>query len=239
MKRLCFLVLAALLTLTACGPKTPSPTVPPPPDTPTSPTEAPTSTPPISPLPTESPLAVPGLPPRGGGTGTILLIVAPEDFRDEEYFEPRDVFEAAGYTVVVASLTLDAASGMLGGQVVPDLLLADVDVAAYDAVVFVGGPGSAVYFDDPQAHRLAQSAVEQDKVLAAICIAPIALARAGVLEGKLATLSRPDDQCVELEAGGATCTSGPIERDGRIVTATGPEVSTEFAEVVVQALQEP
>lgn len=237
MKKLSFLVFAALLTLTACGPKTPSPTASPPPDTPTSPTEVPTSTPPISPLPTESPLAVPGLPPREGGTGAILLIVAPEGFRDEEYFEPRDVFESAGYTVVVASLTLDTANGMLGGQVVPDLLLADVDVADYDAVVFVGGQGSAAYFDDPQAHRVAQSAVDQGKVLAAICIAPIALARAGVLEGRQATLSSPDSQCAELEAGGATCTSGPVERDGRIVTATGPEVSTAFAEAVVQALQ--
>ena len=34
-------------------------------------------------------------------------------------------------------------------------------------------------WDDPGAHRIAQEVVAQGKVLAAICIAPVTLARAG------------------------------------------------------------
>lgn len=182
-----------------------------------------------APAPTEAPAPAP--------TMQVLLIIAPENFRDEEYAEPRAVFEAAGYTVVVASASLETATGMLGMEVQPDLLLADVQVGDYDAVVFIGGMGARAYWDDPQVHRIAQEAVAAGKVVGAICIAPVILARAGVLEGKQATVFKGN--CGELEAGGAICDSDvPVQRDGLIVTANGPAAATAFGEAVLDALAE-
>ncbi|HEC33240.1 MAG TPA: DJ-1/PfpI family protein [Chloroflexi bacterium] len=242
MRKLPVLLLTALLVLTTCksGPThTAEPTTEGP--TPPAVTEVPPGEPTmLSPLPTESPLPTPE-PPGGGdeGTGAVLLVIAPEDFRDEEYAEPRAVLEAAGYAVVVASLSLDVATGMLGMEVQPDLLLADVRVPDYDAIVFIGGNGATVYWDAPEAYRVAQEAAEQGKGLAAICIAPVILARAGVLAGREATVFDPDSLCAELEAGGATCTGVPVQRDGRIVTARSPDVAGLFAETIVEVLQEP
>ena len=54
----------------------------------------------------------------------------------------------------------------------------------YDAVIFVGGPGSSEYWDDPKAHSIAEETVAADKIPGAICIA--SLAKSGVLKGKKA-----------------------------------------------------
>ena len=173
-----------------------------------------------APAPTEAPAPAP--------TMQVLLVIAPENFRDEEYAEPRAVFEAAGYTVVVASASLETATGMLGMEVQPDLLLADVQVGDYDAVVFIGGMGARAYWDDPQAHRIAQEAVAAGKVVGAICIAPVILARAGVLEGKQATVFKGN--CGELEAGGAICDSDiPVHHFGTL--RENPEKSAFYLEL--------
>ena len=167
---------------------------------------------------------------------SILMIIAHRDFRDEEYQEPRRIFEARGATISVASSSLDVAKGALGTQVKPALLLKDVAVGDYDAIVFVGGPGAQEYWDDPVAHAVAQEAVAQGKVLAAICIAPATLAKAGVLKGKEATVFSSERE--ELKACGANYTGASVERDGLIITANGPRAAARFAEEIAKALEE-
>ncbi|MGD1996779.1 MAG: DJ-1/PfpI family protein [Anaerolineae bacterium] len=229
-RRILVVFLVALAALTACKTGTPVPTEPPSVvPTPISPIS------PISPLPSESPLAVPEAPER---TWAALLVIAPSDFNDTEYSEPRAIFEEAGYAVQVASLSMEVARGMHGTEVQPDLALSDVDVANYDTVVFVGGSGSVALWDDEEVHRVAREAVEQGRVLAAICLAPMALARAGVLEGREVTMFDAEDYRPELEAQGAICTGEVVERDGRIVTASGPQAADQFAETIVEVLQE-
>jgi len=170
----------------------------------------------------------------------VLLIIAPQDFQPQEYGEPRRILEEAGYTVVVASTTLDEAVSMPPEQlrVKPDVTIGEVVVADYDAIVFVGGGGSSVYWDDPVAHRIAQEVVAQQKVLAAICIAPVTLARAGVLQGKQATAFPSTDTVAMVQAGGAACTGEEtVVRDGLIVTGNGPGAAAEFGQTILAVLQ--
>jgi len=189
------------------------------------------------PTPTPAPAAPTGLPTPE--KGRVLMVIAPENFRDEEYARPRGALESAGYAVTVASRSRETARGMLGMTVRPDLLLSEARAADYDAVVFVGGSGAQTYWDDPEAHRLAQEAAAGGKVVAAICIAPVILARAGVLEGKQATVFDPPSLCAELTAHGAICTGASVQRDGRTVTASGPQAADEFAQAILAALEEP
>lgn len=190
-------------------------------------------TPILAPVP-----AAPTAPPAAV-KGEVLMVIAPQGFRDEEYARPREVLESAGYAVTVASRSRETARGMLGMRVRPDLLLSEARAADYDAVVFVGGSGAQTYWDDPEAHRLAQEAANGGKVVAAICIAPVILARAGVLEGKQATVFDPPSLCAELTAHGATCTGASVQRDGRTVTASGPQAAEDFARSILAALEEP
>ena len=118
-------------------------------------------------------------------------------------------------------------------EVQPDVVLGDVDAADYDAIVFVGG--YEYNRDDPEAQRIAQEAAAEGRLLAAICIAPITLAKAGVVEGKRVTASMGHN---ELREAGAVISSDDVERDGLIITANGPAASQEFGEAIAAALEE-
>lgn len=167
--------------------------------------------------------------------GNVLMVIAQEGFRDEELTVPKALLEDRGYKVEVVSKALKEAKGMLGLRVKPDLTLKDVDLKKYKAVIFVGGVGVKEYFDDPLALKLAKEAVAQGKVLGAICLAPVILARAEVLKGKKATVWPSEAETLKKK--GAEYTGKPVEIDGNIVTASGPEAAKAFAEKVLELLE--
>ena len=73
----------------------------------------------------------------------VLLVIAPEQFRDEELFQPQAIFKSEGAHTTIAACKLGEAKGMLGGTVQPDLLISDVKAENYDACVeVIGGMGS-------------------------------------------------------------------------------------------------
>jgi protease I len=163
----------------------------------------------------------------------VVMIIAFEGFRDEEYREPKAVLEKAGIEVTTASSKLGTATGKLGMKTKVDITLDQVKVSDYDAILFIGGPGCYSYYNDPTAHKIAQEAVKEGKLLGAICAAPGILANAGVLKGKKATMFTDDGT---LAKGGATYTGKGVEVDGKIITATGPSTAQAFGEAVIKAL---
>jgi len=164
----------------------------------------------------------------------VVLIVAFEMFRDEEYAEPKAVLEKNGFEITTASSRLGEASGRFGLKAKVDITLGQVKVEDYDTVLFIGGPGSHGYYLDPQAHRIAKEAVEQGKILGAICAAPGILANAGLLKGKKATVHEGDIDA--LKQGGATYTGKGVEIDGKIITADGPKNAKAWGEEVVRLI---
>ena len=164
----------------------------------------------------------------------VVMIIAPENFRDEELMEPKEVLENYGANVTIASKGTTSAKGKLGAIVSVDMDISEINVDDFDAVVFVGGSGASIYFDDERAREIATEAYEKGKVVAAICIAPSILANAGILEGKKVT-SFPSEE-KNLEAHGATYTGADVEVDGNIVTASGPHAASEFGEKIAELL---
>ncbi len=169
-----------------------------------------------------------------GETKRVLMVIAPQGFRDEEYREPRRILEAKGCRVTVASQSLKPSRGMLGMVITPDVALDDVRASDYDAVVFVGGSGAEAYYADKKAHALASETVTSGKPLAAICVAPPILANAGLLKGRQATVW--PSQSTALTSAGARYTGKPVEKDGTIITADGPTSAARFGEEVARAL---
>ena len=164
----------------------------------------------------------------------ILMIIASNNFRDEEYQRPREIFEREGLEVTVASTSLNESKGMLGLIVTPDILLKDVKVDDYDAVVFVGGSGATEYWDNDKAHEIVKDTYNKKKVLAAICIAPITLAKAGLLKDKNATVYSSEIE--HLKKLDVIYTGKSVEVDGLIVTANGPSSAKEFGEKILTLL---
>lgn len=164
----------------------------------------------------------------------VLMVIASRDFRDEEYKNPREILEREGALITVASSSLSLAQGMLGAKVKPDILLKDVKVDEYDAILFIGGTGSTEYWDDKIAHSIAKEALDKGKVLGAICIAPTTLANAGLLSGKRVTSF--SSEASKLRAKGAIYTGATVEVDGKLITADGPGSSIRFGERIVELL---
>lgn len=167
----------------------------------------------------------------------ILVIVAPQDFRDEELTEPVNALERAGHRVTLASRAPGPCRGVNGLEVEATLALASATAQAFDGVVFVGGPGARVFFEDPQAHRLAREFEADHKLVAAICIAPAILARAGVLRGRRATVFKSEQAA--LREGGAELQPADVVADGLLVTASGPRHAAAFGQRLVQRLARP
>jgi protease I len=104
----------------------------------------------------------------------VVMFIA-EGFWAPEYYEPRAIFDKAGFEVTVA--------GKYGDPVKPDRLNRDeyrpvnpdisfdqVDVSSYDAVVFAGGNGAwADFFPNDQIHNLLATAFAEKKIVALLC----------------------------------------------------------------------
>ncbi len=109
----------------------------------------------------------------------------------------------------------------------------------FDAAVFIGGPGMGKNLDNQSFQKIAQDVFRAGKVLAAICIAPALLAKAGVLAGKKATVwSAPLDKSAIkiLKEGGAQYLAEDVVVDGKIITAPGPLAAKKFGEKIVEVL---
>lgn len=163
----------------------------------------------------------------------ILMVIAPNNFRDEEFQEPKKVLESAGHQITVANSTGTESKGMLGAIVKPDIRLDQANSDDYDAIIFVGGTGASVYFNDSRALNLAKEFNEKGKIVAAICIAPSILVNAGILNGKKAT-SYPSERNNINSVG--TYTGSQVEKDGNIITGYGPNAAKEFGEKILEAL---
>ena len=232
---------------------------------------APTDTPVPTPTPTVTPISLPTATPTSEANaepwGPVLpeapctpsatwtcqvLFVLPAQYYAESGRRYPDQFRDAGYAVTVASDEPEVVevcentvrADQPAKNIPVDLHLAEVEVADYDAIVFIGGLGCQGQWHDEQAHRIAQEAVSQGKVLGAAGCASTILAYAGVLQGKAATVcsSSPpvkhgQDYCAVLQSQGAVCSQEPITRDGRIVTAQqkSPYFVAGLIEVIMEA----
>lgn len=168
---------------------------------------------------------------------TVLYVIAPERFRDEELLEPRRLLEAAGHRVVVASTKRGAVVGMRGARVVAATSVREVVAGDYDALVIAGGEGAPLHLWESEAARhLARETYARGRPVAAICLASPVLARAGLLGGKRATCYPDARAIIELKRGGASYVDEPVVVEGTIVTASGPEAAPAFGAALVQLL---
>ena len=149
----------------------------------------------------------------------------------------------------------------IDGELSQPLVLADVDVAAYDAVVMPGGHGPmADLFQDRDLGRILSAADREGKIIAPFCHGPAGLlsatddAGAFVFAGRRLTVFTNEEELgggtgentpwlVEdalkdkgaVIANGAAWTSNVV-RDGNLITGQNPQSSEDVAKEVIKAL---
>jgi protease I len=167
----------------------------------------------------------------------VLIVIAPEKFRDEEYTVPAAALQKAGIGYDVASISRGLCTGMLGTKVNATLSFEEVEPGSYDGILIVGGGGAQSFlWSDEILGGIVKYFHTSAKVVAAICLAPVVLARAGILKGKKATYFNSPISFREMKAGGAVLVDKAVVTDSRIVTANGPAAAPEFAETFIRTL---
>ncbi|BAT72493.1 protease I [Thermosulfidibacter takaii ABI70S6] len=164
----------------------------------------------------------------------VLMIIAHENFRDEELFVTKRVLEACGAKVDVVSNEKGVAKGMLGATFNVKHRYDEVNWDQYQVVVLVGGSGATVFWQDTTLQDLLRKAYNKGKIVAAICLSPVTLAKAGILKGRKATCWIGASRL--LREHGVIYTGNPVEVYGRVVTAAGPFAAEEFGRVICKLL---
>ena len=164
----------------------------------------------------------------------VLMVIAPQKFREEEFLIPKSTFQENNIEVFTCAKDVSSAVSTDGLTINTDKILSEVDLNNIDALVFVGGPGATIYFNDLQIFNLLKKAVEKGKILGAIWIAPSILANAGVLKNIKATCYPSERN--NLSKQGAILLPEHVVVDNLIVTADGPKSSKDFANEIVKLL---
>lgn len=174
----------------------------------------------------------------------IAMIIAPKGYQDTEFGVPYKYFKEQGASVDVYSTKKGKAFGSVGGTFEVEHTLNELNVNNYNAIVFVGGPGTPLVRNDNNSTKVAKDAITNNKILGAICWSPTILAKAGVLKGKNATVWYGPDQELGmltseyLEEQGAKYSKQDVTVDGNIITANGPPAAQKYAEAIWKKLTE-
>jgi len=174
----------------------------------------------------------------------VLTVIPRNQFDEDELFITRDILESAGARVIVLSQSGQEAVGTNRTRFQPHGTIIDWNrqegvLGKYDAVLLVGGKGAPKsLWNDPILPQILTDHYRDQKVVGAIGLSVVVLARASFLRQKAA--SGPDDERFlnELEVNSSYYSEEPVTCSERIITASGGEAAKEFAEAVSAVLME-
>lgn len=167
----------------------------------------------------------------------ILMVVPPTQFREEEFLEPRKILENEGATVIVASTTARTCRGINGGLVEAAAAVGEVKADDYDALVICGGSSVPQFFwNDTKLQALTAAAAAAGKVVAAICLSTVVVAKAKLLVGLDATVYFLPQAIQEIKSAGAAYVQEKLIVHNRLILAEGPPESQRFGQAISSAL---
>jgi len=167
-------------------------------------------------------------------TKKIVMVLA-SGFEEAEAVMVADVLRRLGFDLVLAGLDDIVVEGAHDIKISADAVLAELDTVDFDAVVLPGGmPGSMNLRNSDELMEFVYTVYAGGGVVAAICAAPIALARFGLTDGKTITAYPGFEEYLN----GNVPTGRMTEIDDRIVTGKGPGAAFEFAGRIAEALGE-
>jgi 4-methyl-5(b-hydroxyethyl)-thiazole monophosphate biosynthesis len=162
----------------------------------------------------------------------IVLILA-EGFEEVEAVGTIDVLRRSGIELTIAGLEGLVITGAHDIVIQADCELSEISADKIKMVILPGGlPGATNLRDSSDVIALVKNVYDSGNYIAAICAAPIVLAKAGLIDGKTVTCYPG----FESQLTKATCTGNLCEVDGRIITGKGPGAVFAFSKCIVETL---
>ncbi len=165
---------------------------------------------------------------------TRVLIPIADGSEEMETVILIDVLRRAGWDVVLASIQGEGPiTGARKTKLLPDARWETLDLLSFDLLALPGGLGGtqALCKNDGVQETLRIFDIEE-LWIAAICAAPLALHKAGVLENRAFTCYPG----IEKEMMRNDRSDDPIVVDGHIVTSQGPGTAIPFALKLIELI---
>lgn len=165
-----------------------------------------------------------------------VALLIENDVEDAEFQVPYNALKQAGMEVVVlgsrVNETYKGKQGKLSKQ--PDGTTTEAIASEFDAVVIPGGMAPDKMRRNPNTVRFVQEAMQQGKLVAAVCHGPQVLIEGDLLKGKRATgfLAIRKD----MINGGANYIDEPLVIDGNLITSRQPGDLAIFATALLSRL---
>jgi len=166
---------------------------------------------------------------------SILIFLSANSFSEEEYLIIKKVFLNADKRIFITSDSHTVCSGDNGMKVKADTDFYNVNDKNFSAIVLIGGKGSKDYWDNEQLHNIVKNFKRSGKIVAAICSAPVILARAGLLSQIPATCWSEDKN--ELIKLGINYNDRSVIAENTVLTSDGPRSAEQFAETVLNMIK--
>ena len=163
------------------------------------------------------------------------IVFLANGFEEMEATGTIDILRRGGVEVNI--LTINSSrevTGAHGMVYLADQILAEADCSTADALILPGGmPGATNLNACAPLRELLKAHYAQEKLIAAICAAPLVLGGLGFLQGRKATCYPG----FEEQLTGASVTGEAVEVDDHIITGRGPGLVFNFGLALVAYLQ--
>ena len=160
-----------------------------------------------------------------------VIVLFKNGFEELEALAPVDVLRRAGVETIMVGMDAMDVTSSHGITIHMDQLYSD-DLLNADAVILPGGqPGSNNLRDDDRVISLLQTFNKEHKLICAICAAPIALNKAGLLTGKKFTCYPGCEEGINGEYQDVL-----VYQQDNIITARGPAAGLKFAYTILEYL---
>lgn len=160
-----------------------------------------------------------------------VLVPLVEGFEELEAVAVIDILRRAGIETHTAGLVTTAVEGSHKIKVSSDYRLSEITFEEYDALVLPGGdPGYKNLMNSGSILSMVRVFNEKNRLIGAICAAPVVLAKAGVLDNKKATVYPTMENHIP------NLKRESVVSDKNIVTASGPGHAIEFSLKIVELL---
>lgn len=163
------------------------------------------------------------------------IVFLANGFEEMEATGTVDVLRRGGIDTKTVSITNERkVIGAHNMEYTADSVFTETDFSDADALILPGGmPGSSNLNDYEPLKELLIEHYKKEKIVAAICAAPLVLGGLGLLKGRRATCYPG----FEPKLIGATVTGEAVEIDGNVITGRGPGLVFNFGLALVSVMK--